>query len=474
MIQENMTASHITFSLYRRHNKFAGRLSIVFATLLSFSAFGDQSPTPADTNSPSSAVVTEKTSLGNIADMAIPPGYRFIDRDRSSEYLRQTGNSVPPGLVGNLAHNSADWLAVIEFSDIGYLKEVEKKPIDSAVILQAIRNKVAVDNARAARLGIPPVLSVDWEQAPVFDPTFHSLSWSLRVETPLTRMINHKVVLLGRNGALEVTAVQPAGKVTGLVPLEELVKSIAFKPGLAYHDYREGDTVASLSLLELIVNDQEFTRNQIKAAGSFFGSWIFFALVGCVGVGAAIGCVVFLKRLARREIYTPEHGTQTLGSLIKNGTSNHHSNGHSNGSLGDLGPAESAGRLNGRSARAGAARNGRRRMAFDYSKFYVDFVMSSTNATGSGVINEISPMVSGDAAPMPEAIPNPELRARLGSAAEDLELVERLRTLIEEQKRLIHQQTRLIEEKNKFIEEQNEFLERQSAMVKDQFTLKLE
>ena len=113
-------------------------------------------------------------------------------------------------------------------------------------------------------------------------------------------------------------------------------------------------------------------------------------------------------------------------------------------------------------------------MAFDYSKFYVDFVMSSTNATGAGAANEISSIGLTELAPIQEAGPAPETRLRVGNTAEDLELVERLRTLIEEQKRLIHQQTRLIEEKNKFIEEQNEFLERQSAMVKDQFTLKLD
>jgi uncharacterized membrane-anchored protein len=476
MIQENMTASHITFLLYRRHFQFAGRILTVMAVLLSLQVKADQSPTPAGTNDASSTDTVAKATLGNVADIEILKGFRLIDRDRTGSYLKQTGNRVPAGLLGILAHESANWFAVMEFTDVGYLKDLEKREIVPTEILQAIRNKVTQDNTISVQRGIPPVLSVEWEHIPVYDPTNHMFAWALRVETPLARMINYKVLLVGRMGVIEVTAIQPAGAATGLPPLEELAKKIDFKDGLRYDDYKSGDKLASLSLVELIVNDQELAYQRPPVASSFFGSWIFFALIGCLVVAGTVGCVVLVKRLARHEIHTETYGTQTIASLISNSGASNHSNGNGNGHGPSRKPlaAESALRINGKNGKNGGRNGGRRKVTFDYSKFYVDFVMSSTNATGAGAVNEISTIGLTEVAPAPEASPVPDTRVRVGSTAEDMELVERLRILIEEQKRLIHQQTRLIEEKNKFIEEQNEFLERQSALVKDQFTLKLE
>src|SRR5579859_950033 len=371
MIQENMTASHITFLLYRRHFRFAGRMLTVMAVLLSLQARADQSPTPAGTNDASSSDTVAKASLANVADIEIPKGFRLIDRNRTGSYLKQTGNRVPAGLLGILAHESANWFAVMEFTEVGYLKDLEKREIAPAEILQAIRNKVTQDNIISAQRGIPPILSVEWEQVPVYDPTTRMFVWALRVETPLARMVNYKALLVGSKGVIEVTAIQPAGVATGLPSLGELAKKIEFKDGLHYEDYKSGDKLASLTLLELIVNDQEFAYQRAAVASSFFGSWIFFSLVGCLVVGGTVGCVVLVKRLAHREIYTESHGTQTIASLISNGVAASHSNGNGNGhgSLKKHVAPEPARKLNGKNGKSAGRNAGRRKMAFDYSKF---------------------------------------------------------------------------------------------------------
>ncbi len=471
-----MTALQSTFGLYRWHNGCAGRLLIIFAAMLSLPAFGDPNPTPIATNDTSAAASMAKANLGDLAEIEVPKGFRLIDTNRASAFLRQTGNRAPAGFLGILAHDSANWFAVIDFTEIGFLKDAEKQGLDSNAILQGVRNKVAHDNVIAAQHNIPQILSVEWEQAPVYDPTSHMFAWAIRVETQLARTINYSVALLGRKGLLEITAVQPSGTGTGLTPLQELAKKITFNDGLRYEDYQNGDKLAALTIQDMIVNDQERAQQEKAAAGRFVGSWIFFTLIGCVVLSGLVGCVILLKRLARREIYTPEYGTQTIASLIANGTASHrgNGNGNGNGSPHKQLSTEPIARSNGKGAKSGGGRNGRRRVAFDYSKFYVDFVMSSTNATAHGVLNEMSSLALGETTPVPEVSASSETRPRSGTSSEDLELVERLRILIEEQKRLIHQQTRLIEEKNKFIEEQNEFLERQSALVKDQFTLKLD
>ncbi|HEY1490671.1 MAG TPA: DUF2167 domain-containing protein, partial [Verrucomicrobiae bacterium] len=58
----------------------------------------------------------ETTSLGAIADLQIPAGYRFTGSEGARNLLRQMNNPVPPGLMGILTPNSGEWLAVIEFN----------------------------------------------------------------------------------------------------------------------------------------------------------------------------------------------------------------------------------------------------------------------------------------------------------------------------------------------------------------------
>ena len=406
----------------------------------------------------------ETARLGTIARIAIPAGYRLADKESARAVLERTGNPVPDGLIGILAPESGAWWAVLEFDEVGYIKDLDKAPLDAAAVLQAMKKHNDQENKSRDQQGAPPIASVDWQQAPSYDDATHSLQWAVKADTRVAKMINNTMMLFGRKGVLEITAVQPYKAGAELPPLKELVKNITFKEEQGYSDYHPGDKVANLSLLSLIVDDRHSDASKAVAVASAprIAPWMYYAIGG--GSLVACGAVLFLATRSRK-------GHRTVSAQNGHATNG---NGHANGSMEPV-MQKVGSNGNGSNGRG----RGRRKMAFDYARFYTDFVMTthlamsngSESPNGNGRKNLMSNGHNGhnghDLAP--QAGQNPE-----ATTMSLVDLIANQNALIEEQKRLIQEQTRLIEERNKFIKGQNEFLELQSAAFEGQYSLKLE
>src|SRR5215469_5336817 len=87
------------------------------------------------------ASLLDRQSLGDCADIDVPQGYRFIGAAGARALLDRMNNPVAPGLLGVLAPADGKWLAVLEFEDIGYLKNLNDKHVDFGVILKAVENR---------------------------------------------------------------------------------------------------------------------------------------------------------------------------------------------------------------------------------------------------------------------------------------------------------------------------------------------
>jgi len=126
---------------WRRHRLVGCVLSILTA-FFAMPAFG-QGQFAVPTYSAPSRVAwisgPDTARLGTVARMEIPAGYRLMDKDGARAMLERTGNPVPEGLVGILAPESGQWWAVLEFTPVGYLKDVDKEALDAATILQAMQ-----------------------------------------------------------------------------------------------------------------------------------------------------------------------------------------------------------------------------------------------------------------------------------------------------------------------------------------------
>ena len=406
----------------------------------------------------------QQASLGTLADIEVPQGYRLTGETGARILLERMKNPVPDGLIGILAPDSGKWWIVLTFTDVGYVKNADKERIDSAAVLKAVQQRSEMQNSERAEQGMASIISVAWERPPVYDAEGHSLEWALRADTHSSKVVNDTVLLLGRRGVLEIITVQPYAASSALVDLQQLIKNITFKEGQRYADYESGDKNADVSLSQLIIDDKQpaGSRNLMASSGGSVVVWIYSGLAGCVVM--VLGMLLYQKRRQRRvpgAIYT--NGRHAIAAARAAS-----GNGHGNGSASvsarpvmqkDVSLPDNHGKL-------------RRRRVFDYSKFYTHVVMelsSKSNTVAGPMLNGRSNnhAVNGTNGTNTEA-------ASQTVAGATLDLIASQKNLIEEQKRLMQQQTRLIEERRKLIEEQNGLLKRQAEMIESQYSLKLE
>jgi uncharacterized membrane-anchored protein len=397
-----------------------------------------------------------KTSLSIFADLNIPEGYRFTDGEGARTFLKRMNNPVPSGLIGILAPNSGEWLAVLEFNEIGYVKDANANGMNFKAILKAIQERSEAQNKNHATVGAVNTASVTWESQPVYDEKNHSLEWAIRAETQSGKVINHTLVLLGCRGVLDVTMIRAYQGSSGLFPLKELAKNISFKDGQAYADYQKGDKVADVGLASLVVNDENPAASEdsnIGARGEPF-SWVYYYYFYILGGGIVlVGGLLFFKKLLMRRRRTTvqtnrKHHSAATPEWSKNGN--------------DLNGAKLNG-LNGHIAR--------KRRVSNFGQFYTNMILElSSNSYSLGHMTQ-----NGDSniSPLKPALQLNGSESNPATATATLEFMAIQKNLIEEQRRLLQQQSKLIEEKSQLIEEQCRLLERQSDVMEKQFSLKL-
>ncbi len=397
-----------------------------------------------------------KTSLGAVADLQIPVGYRFTDADGARSLLKGMNNPVPAGLVGVLAPNSGEWLAVVEFNEIGHVDDASKDGMNSEAILKAIQDRSAAQNNVTAIEGGVVTGSVAWESQPVYDEKNHSLEWAIRAETPSGKVINHTLVLLGRRGVLDITAIKAFQGSSNLLPLKQLIKNISFKNGQSYADFQKGDKTTGVSLANLVVDDEHPAASEagqnltVRTASDPF-AWIysFYYLLGG-GVVVLLVLLSIMKLSKRKKNRRIHHGEQSLAATSGLSTNGNGLNGVKlNGSNGHI---------------------VRRKRASNFGKFYTSMILelSSNECNWPLVQNGNS---GAHTAKMPSPLNGSELDPAIVNA--NLQLITIQKNLIEEQRRFMQQQSKLIDEKSQLIEEQSRLLERQSDVIENQFSLKL-
>jgi hypothetical protein len=373
-------------------------------------------------------------------------------------------NPIPDGLVGILAPDSSKWWVVLTFTDVGYVKDAAKERIDPAAVLKAVQKRSEQQNAERATQSMPSIVSVEWENPPVYNADSHSLQWALRAETPSTKVINSTALLLGRRGVLEIITVQPYPAAADTISLEQLVKCITIKEGQRYADYERGDRIAEVTMAQLIVDNKgpAGKGNLMAGFGGGLVVWIYSGLAGGVVLAGSVLLYQRRRRRVRGAVYANGgHAIATARAASANG------NGSGSSSVGVKLPAVKTDTSDHRDKL-------RRKKVFDYSKFYTHVVMELSSRSNAGVgpapngrsLTNLPAAVNagaGNAGVVNQAIANATL-----------DLIASQKNLIEEQKSLMQQQTRLIEERRKLIEEQNALLKRQAEMIENQYSLKLD
>ena len=191
--------------------------------------------------------------LGDVASIAVPEGYQFVDSDGASKFLELTQNPSHGNELGVVVSNDGSWFVIFRFSDDGYVKDDDRK-LDADAILSSIRSGTEESNRIRKQKGWATIEVVGWQQKPFYDSQTNNLTWSIRGRSGDEASINHSTRLLGRRGVMSVNLVLGPEDVNTAVPaFNTLLTGVSFNPGQRYAEFRPGDKIAEYGLAGLIV-----------------------------------------------------------------------------------------------------------------------------------------------------------------------------------------------------------------------------
>ena len=137
---------------------------------------------------------------------------------------------IPQNLAGLLFPDSRQWFAVIQYTDIGYVKAADKDSLDADAILKKYQNDVSRQNREHSSMGSRAAITgLSWELKPSFDPVQSKLEYALVAKNSGGGSINYVANWLGRHGMLSVTIVQSERSGLHLEALRDAVKESVSK-----------------------------------------------------------------------------------------------------------------------------------------------------------------------------------------------------------------------------------------------------
>jgi uncharacterized membrane-anchored protein len=233
-------------------------------------------------------------SLGDIAQISVPEGFRFTGQAGTRTFLELTQNPTNGSELGILLPESVEagrWFVVFDFNSIGYVKDDEKDKLDADDMIASIREGTEAANEERKRRGWATMNIVGWHTAPFYDTRSNNLTWAITGAAEDGQVVNYSVRLLGRRGVMNVDLVLAPEEVDAVVPaFEKVLGGFAFKQGSRYAEFVQGDKVAAYGLTALVAGGAGAALAKSGLLGKFWKAIV-------VGVLALVG---FIKKLFGR------------------------------------------------------------------------------------------------------------------------------------------------------------------------------
>jgi len=229
--------------------------------------------------------------------LTIPEKYVFLDAANAKKFLELQHN-LSDGREVMIAPQNMEWMAYLEFSDEGYVKDNEK--IDAPALLKTLQTNTESANAERRRRGWPELHLIDWATPPVYNTTTKRLEWATTLESKDGRAVNFSTKILGRRGFTTVIMVtDPANLQAAESNLDNILTGYAFNAGETYGDWRSGDKVAEYGLAALIVGGVAAVAAKkglfSVLAGFLAASWKFI-MIGLVAAATWVRNLFARKR----------------------------------------------------------------------------------------------------------------------------------------------------------------------------------
>lgn len=238
---------------------------------------------------------TGKVALSNgIATINVPPNFKFIEGADARYILEEVwGNLKGQTALGmlvpvNSSATLADYAFVVEYMDMGFVKDDDANDINYNDLLKQLKEEGAEANKERLAAGIPSMDLVGWASTPFYDKKSNVLHWAkeYKVEGYDENTLNYDVRVLGRKGVLVLQAVSDVAQLDSVKKnIDPLLQAITFTSGNKYSDFNAStDDVAAWTIGSLVAG------KVLMKAGffAFILKFLKFILIGLAAAGAYI------------------------------------------------------------------------------------------------------------------------------------------------------------------------------------------
>ena len=226
--------------------------------------------------------------LGGYASVSVPEDGIFLDARATKAFLERNQN-IPDGdelgAVVRIDDKNDYWFAVFSYSDTGHVDDSDRGTIDANALMKTLKKGNEYGNEQRRKRGWDELHLDGWHQAPFYDHTTNNLTWSTRLTSAGTPVINHSVRLLGRTGTMNVQLVADPGTIDkSTAQFNEVLRGYIFNDGQRYAQFVQGDKLAGYGLTALIAGGAGAAAVKTGLLQKF---WKFLVML-VVAIGAGL------------------------------------------------------------------------------------------------------------------------------------------------------------------------------------------
>ena len=253
---------------------------------------------------------TGKITLNNgIATINVPPNFKFLEAEDARFILEDVwGNLKGQTALGmlvpvNSMASIADYAFVVEYSEMGYVKDDDADDINYDDLLKQLKEESLESNKERLKAGVAAMNLVGWAATPYYDKTKNVLHWAkeYQVEGSEDNTLNYDVRVLGRKGVLVLQAVSGVSELDSVKQnIDPLLNAVAFTDGNKYSDFNAStDDIAAWTIGSLVAG------KVLAKAGVFAFILKFGKLFAIGGIALITGLFKYFKRRRKEETLEP-------------------------------------------------------------------------------------------------------------------------------------------------------------------------
>lgn len=253
------------------------------------------------------------TLSNNMATINVPSNFKFLGPDDAEYVVTELwGNpkgDKPLGMIvpADQPASMCSYAFIVEFDDIGYVKDHDADKIDYDDLLKDIKESQAKANEERKRLGMETMELVGWASKPYYDKGKKVLHWAkeYKVEGKDDNTLNYDIRVLGRKGVLNLQAVSEMSSLDSVkAHINDVLGMVSFNDGHKYSDFDSNtDKIAAWTIGGLVAG------KILAKAGlwAILGKFLKFIIIGVVAAGGAIWrFITGRKKQTDEMVYQPQ------------------------------------------------------------------------------------------------------------------------------------------------------------------------